>query len=411
VTAAAAPPVTAADDVREVVCAAAAGGARLRIAGRGTWLDAGHPVLADHVLSVAGLAGIVDYVPGDFTLTARAGTPLDEIARVAAAERQWLALDPFGAPDGTLGATVATGSPGPLAHTFGPPRDNVLGLEAVTGTGAVVRAGGRVVKNVAGFDLVRLFTGSWGTLGVLTEVTVRVRALPAVDETYALVVPDERPAALAAMLRELRDAPLAPYTMELVNGRLAVAIGVGERAAVLVRLAGNADAVRAQREALGRIAAVHAAPPAVWDSLRACEPAGATVIRFGRRPSELAGLWAEISEITSGASDALIHATASRGVVRCILRSRNDDVLDGLLADINFQSNSKIGERIPDHSFWPSPLGAIYAARGAPANFGTMPGDAALAAETRRHQLMRRVKDTFDPMHILNPGILGAVLA
>jgi glycolate oxidase FAD binding subunit len=108
----------------------------------------------------------VSYNPGT-SPTARAA-PRWRAGPPTPAERQWLALDAFGSPEGTLGATVATASAGPLAHAFGTPRDNVLGLEFVTGEGEVVRGGGRVVKNVAGFDLVRLLTGAWGTLGAIT---------------------------------------------------------------------------------------------------------------------------------------------------------------------------------------------------------------------------------------------------
>ena len=150
----------------------------IRISGGSTWLDAGRPVRANKTLSLAGDTGVVSYVPGDLTLTVRAGTPLSEIDRVTREHDQWLPLDPYGSPDGTIGATIATASAGPLASSFGLPRDLLLGLEFVNGRGDVVRGGGKVVKNVAGFDLSRLLTGSWGTLGVITEVTVRLYACP-----------------------------------------------------------------------------------------------------------------------------------------------------------------------------------------------------------------------------------------
>ncbi|PYP65762.1 MAG: hypothetical protein DMD26_09925, partial [Gemmatimonadetes bacterium] len=153
-------------EVREQVRDAAARERRLRIAGGETWLDANRPVRAGATLVMRSLSGIVEYEPGDLTLTARAGTTMDEIARATSAHGQWLALDPFGDPArATLGATIATASSGPLARAFGAPRDVTLGVEFVTGRGDVARGGGRVVKNVAGFDLTRLLTGSWGSLG------------------------------------------------------------------------------------------------------------------------------------------------------------------------------------------------------------------------------------------------------
>src|SRR5688500_14238301 len=146
----------------------------LRISGRSNWLDAGRPVRAEKNLSLRDDSGVVSYVPGDLTLTVRAGTTLAEIERVTLEHDQWLPLDPYGSSDGSIGATIATASAGPLASSFGLPRDLLLGVEFVTGRGDVVRAGGKVVKNVAGFDLSRLLTGSWGTLGVIAQVTLRL---------------------------------------------------------------------------------------------------------------------------------------------------------------------------------------------------------------------------------------------
>lgn len=151
----------------------------LRILGRGTWLDAGSPVRADTRLSLEFDSGVVAYSPNDLTLVVRAGTSLKEIAEVLDQHNQWLPLDPFNSldgGDGTIGATVATCSYGPLAALYGTPRDLVLGMTVVTGNGHIISPGGRVVKNVAGFDLTRLMIGSWGTLGVITQVALRVFA-------------------------------------------------------------------------------------------------------------------------------------------------------------------------------------------------------------------------------------------
>ena len=140
---------------------ARASGTPLRIVGRGGWLAAGAPCAASELLQLGTLERIVEYEPGDLTLTAQAGASLASIEQVTAEHGQWLTLDPFGANDGSIGASVATGSYGPLAAAYGTPRNQVLGCEVVTGTGDVIRAGGRVVKNVAGFDVTRLMVGAW----------------------------------------------------------------------------------------------------------------------------------------------------------------------------------------------------------------------------------------------------------
>jgi glycolate oxidase FAD binding subunit len=131
-------------DVREIIRDAIDRKAPLRIAGRGTWLDAGRPVAATQYVSLEGLSGIVDYTPGDLTLTARAGTTLAEIGRATATEGQWLAMAPWGGDAGSLGATVATATAGPRERGLGTPAMWPLGLEVVTGSAdAVRRRGGR----------------------------------------------------------------------------------------------------------------------------------------------------------------------------------------------------------------------------------------------------------------------------
>src|SRR5215218_42785 len=216
----------------------------MRIVGAGTWLDAGRAVRADATLSLAGLRGITEFEPGDFTLTARAGTPVAEIGLVAAREKQWLTLDPPGSGDGTIGATIATASWGPLASAYGTARDHLLGCEVVTGVGEIVRAGGRVVKNVAGFDLVRLMTGAWGTLGVITELTVRLRARPEVDRTVAVALDGTDEDSCDDAVRWLRTTPYRPMAAELCSAAMSDRIGLERRPLFLVRLGGNDAFVR-----------------------------------------------------------------------------------------------------------------------------------------------------------------------
>ncbi len=364
-------------ELREMVLEAAAERAPLRVAGRGSWLDAGRPVHASRTLSLAGLSGIVDYVPGDLTLTARAGTTLAEIERATAAEGQWLTLDPFGEPDGTLGATVATASAGPLAHLFGTPRDLVLGLEFVDGRGEIARGGGRVVKNVAGFDLTRLLVGSWGTLGAISEVSVRLRARPEVETT--IVLPAGGPGALPALHARLRAAPLAPFALEIVSARAARELGIGVGDAIVARLGGNEPLVRAERDTLASLADASEADGALWARLRALEPAGSAVVRLSALPSRLAELWAASSAI--GTSGGFAHATVGRGVVRCVIGAGEGGALDRLLATLPSDVTC-IPERLP---------------AGAWTRFAPASGD----------RLSRGLRDAFDPHRLLNRGLLG----
>lgn len=365
---------TVQDRVREH----SANGAPLRIVGGGGWLDAGRPVRDAATLSVADDRAIVEYVAGDLTLTARAGATIAGIAAATAAEGQWLALDPFGAQSGTLGATIATGSAGPLANAFGTPRDTVLGLEVVTGVGEIVRAGGRVVKNVAGFDLTRLFAGAWGTLAVITEATVRLRARPERDETIALPVPDDD--ALVEWLARLRALPFTPLALELLNAPLSSILGLEHRALLLARLGGNDDAVRAQRQLLGAFGDSQDVAATVWSVLGGVEPRGAAVGRVSAPPSRLHAIWPVLARMSDR---SLAHATVGRGIVRCIGAAREEGAIDGQWFDtIGRCEGTHIFERLPARAW-----SAVSCRVDDP--------------------ISRAVRAAFDPARILNRGILG----
>jgi glycolate oxidase FAD binding subunit len=378
-----APPVSdSAAAVADRVRCARADRSALRIVGAGSWLDAGRPVSAGQQLNVPSLVppGVVHYEPGDLTLTARATTPLAELERIARAEGQWLPLDPFGSPNGTLGATVATGSAGPLASAYGTPREQVLGCEFVSGAGDIVRAGGRVVKNVAGFDLVRLMTGAWGTLGILTEISVRLRALPAMETALAV------PASANDAWRWLRASEFTPLAAELLSPALARSLGVGTSTTLLLRLGGNVPLVRAAEESVGSLGAPQRVDHAVWQALAMWEPERAAVIRLSSRPSRLAPLWDRASTMVERIG-GFAHATPQRGVVRCILpmEGESDEEcarLRGIIGTLRMDATC-IAERLPA-SLWSSLM-------------------APMAADALSHG----IRAAFDPDRILNPGILG----
>jgi glycolate oxidase FAD binding subunit len=383
-TAPSSPPLrpTTTAEVREIVGDAIANKTPVRIVGRGTWLNAGRPVEATRQVSLDALTGIVDYTPGDLTLTARAGTTLAEIARATAEHGQWLALAPWGGDAGSLGATAATATAGPMSGALGTPRDMVIGIEAVTGSGQVVRGGGRVVKNVAGFDLTRLMVGAWGTLGILTEVSVRLRGLPEQEATLALPLPNA-PAALADVVARLRSAPIAPLAIEMVSATLAARLGLGQQPVVIARLAGNADAVSGQRVALGVIGDVMEVPDEVWTTVRTADPVEATVVRFSSTVARFPELWLAAERLAT-AGDGHVHATVLRSSARVVLPHNEDAPTDAALDLLRGASrDTRIFERLP-RALWP-----------------------VLAPTRAADRLSQGVRSAFDAHRLLNRGILG----
>ena len=167
----------------------------LLVCGAGTKFGMLRPVQAADMISTAGLTGITLYAPKELIISARAGTPLHEIEATLAAHGQHLIAEPpdlssllATAPNTqTLGGVVATNLSGPRRVAWGAMRDHVMGVRAVTGRGEIIHSGGRVLKNVTGLDLCKLLTGSHGTLGVMTEITLKV--LPAPEAVGTIVIP------------------------------------------------------------------------------------------------------------------------------------------------------------------------------------------------------------------------------
>lgn len=262
-----------ATELAAIVRDAAANRLTLRVEGRGRWSNAGTPAARVRataaVVSLASQTGIVHYVPSDLTLSVRAGTSLAELNAETAKHGQWCPLLAWGDDEGSVGATFATATSGPCARALGRPRDIALGVEFVDGTGATIRAGGRVVKNVAGFDLTRLVVGSFGALGVITEVTVRLRARPPIDATWILTPKSEQPA--AAAVESLRRNEFAPWACEVVEERFAKALAL-PAGSFLARFGGNRAFIDAARASLTAAYLVSDADPQAWTTLRALDP-------------------------------------------------------------------------------------------------------------------------------------------
>jgi glycolate oxidase FAD binding subunit len=166
----------------------------------------------DVVLSTARLDRLVEHEAGDLTCTVEAGMRLSALKRVLAERGQTLALDPPGDP--TIGACVGANLSGPRSHRYGGPRDLLLGVVVVLGDGLVAHSGGKVVKNVAGYDLGKLFCGSEGRLGLVARASLRLHPLPDVERT--LVVPVAEPDEVRRLLAELRRSSLVPSAVDLL---------------------------------------------------------------------------------------------------------------------------------------------------------------------------------------------------
>jgi glycolate oxidase FAD binding subunit len=239
-------PETAAQ-VTDAVRWALSAGEPLEILGSGSRRGLGRPVQAGHALDLSGLSGVIAYEPEELVLTALAGTPMDEIRTMLAERGQHLAFEP---PEGgTLGGLVASGLAGPRRISAGSARDHTLGIAGVSGRAEAYKGGGKVVKNVTGYDVPKLMAGSFGTLTALTEITVKV--LPAPEDTATLLLFGLDDAAAVAMLdRALRSpyevsgAAHLPKGIAAVSGVSALA-GAGG-AVTLVRLEGFGPSVAAR---------------------------------------------------------------------------------------------------------------------------------------------------------------------
>lgn len=270
----------------ETVRACLAGKTTVEITGGGTKRGIGHRVQADATLSMRGMTGILSYNPAEMVMTAKAGTPLAEIEAALAEKGQRLAFEPpdyrallgsTGEP--TIGGLFACNLSGPRRFQSGAARDHLLGLRVVNGRGEIVQAGGRVMKNVTGLDLVKLMAGSFGTLGLMTELTFKV--LPRPETSASLILSGLGDEAASVAMAKAMALPLeisgAAYLPESCKGKF-LAGGLPEGAAVALRLERLAFSVSERMAKL----------KAAFDSL-------CPLYELGREESQ--ALWREICDV------------------------------------------------------------------------------------------------------------------
>jgi glycolate dehydrogenase FAD-binding subunit len=328
-----------AEEVSQLVRRAVSDRRRLVPVGTGRHLDPSCALGDRTAVSTEGLTGVEAYEPADLTVTAGAGTLVGRLAEELEPHRQWLPFDPPDAVNRTLGGLVATGLSGPLGTGYGALRNHVLGATVVCGNGRTLRLGGRVVKNVAGFDLLRPVVGSRGSLGVVTSVTLRLFPVPPVDRLLLFRTQDAASALEAA--RAVATAPVLPASVVLE-----VRDGACD---LLVRLHGAAETVAADQRTLEAHSGV------VFERLDGEAAAGrneatrdrgwaeAIVLRARARPGRLGA----VVEALSPLGPRAFVADVCDGSVRVGLERASADALADCRARIEGLGGSIWAERGP----------------------------------------------------------------
>ncbi len=377
-------------ELEAIITDAAAARAPLAIEGGGS-RDIGRPVQAAQRVSTAAMTGITLYEPSELVLSARAGTPLAEIEALLATNRQRLAFEPIdwrpllgttGEP--TIGGVTASNASGPRRIQAGAARDHLIGIRATTGRGETIKSGGRVMKNVTGYDFVKLLAGSWGTLGVLTEVTYKLLPTAETETTLVFEGLDD-----ATAVEAMTTALGTPFE---ITGAAHLP---GAPARTLLRFEGFANSCEYRTERLrGLLSAFGTADTlrdkaskALWREIRDVAPleaGGADVVwRLSVKPTDgpavAARLKAELgARIMFDWSGGLVWATVAGPA-------------DGGAATVR--------GLIAMHGGHATMVRAPHGLRAAIAPF--QPEPPAVTAITRR------IRETFDPAGVLNPGRMG----
>ncbi len=395
---------TSHEEVVQAVAWAAAEETPLEVYGHRSRRGIGRPVQAEHELDLSRLAGITLYEPEELVLTAKGGTPLSDIQALLDEHGQMLAFEPmdfgplFGSARGrgTIGGALASNTSGPRRIKAGAARDHILGVNAVSGRGEAFKSGGRVVKNVTGYDLSKGLAGSWGTLAVVTEMTFKVLPRPEAAATLVVAALDD-PTAIEALCQAMGtpwEVSGAAHLPEDIVGEIPdAAFASGSKAATLIRLEGIAPSVdyRAEKLAalvgrLGQVAVLEGeASRAVWRAVRDAEPFAATSNPIWR------------VSVPPSAGPSVIAALTDQHAIRyyydwsggLIWVDVEDGGKDGLAREVRMAVAMAGG----GHA---TLVRGSAALRSAVASFEPQPE--ALAA------LSRRLKGQFDPKNILNPG-------
>ena len=386
------------DEVAAVVAQAAAAGVAIMPWGGGTAVAVGDPARgAGIVLGTRRLTRVIEHEPGDLTVTAEAGLTLAALQDALRARGQWLSIDPPDAERATVGGLIAANASGPRRHLYGTVRDLLIGLTVVTADGGIVRGGGKVVKNVAGYDLPKLFVGSWGTLGIVVEATFKLRPVP--DDERLVAARFDRLKDCGAAVRALLAGDLIPSAMEVLDPTAAEALALGPASALVVGFDGLPEQVDWQARELTALLGplggrdIIALPPETWPRLatigRDALASPAVLMSLSVLPTLV------VDTMEQGAQAARQHGLRSAWTAHAGVGA----VTGALLAD------REVGAVARVLTEWR----AIAAAGGGHAALTAAP----LAVKSQvpvwgevgpAGRIMQRIKAQLDPHNVLNPG-------
>jgi glycolate oxidase FAD binding subunit len=396
-----------AKDVENAVQWALGEGKTLEILGHGSKRAIGRPLQTDLALDLSALSGITLYEPEELVLSAKAGTPLAEIEALLAGKRQRLAFEPMDCGPvlgntigrGTIGGTIAANLCGPRRLTAGAARDHLLGFTAVSGRGETFKSGGRVVKNVTGYDFCKLMSGSWGTLAALTEVTVRTLPMPETETTVVMLGLDDAAASrvMATAMGSSCEVSGAAHLPAATAARFPMgdAVAAG-RALTAMRLEGVGPSVAHRMAALQAALRPHGEVAAIDDMV-------------SRR------LWVAIRDVAAFAAGRTgrdqplwrISTAPSRGHELAALVTGET----AAAATLYDWAGGLVWIAMPDAA--DAAAGLVRAAVGAFGGHATLvrgPRSVRAAVDVFEPQepglaaLTKRVKEGFDPKGVLNPG-------
>lgn len=367
------------DEVATVLRAANTDKLAVEPTGGRTKLTWGSRVTPRLQISTTCLTGIREHVWQDLTATVAAGTPWSTMQSELAHHKQRVALDPVFPERATVGGVIATNDSGVLRRRYGSLRDLVLGMTIVLADGTIARSGGKVVKNVAGYDLPKLLTGSFGTLGVITEVTFRLHPLPA--STLSFTARSASITQLADLMHRITAAPLSLEAMQLRNEDADFALDI--------QLASEPDALRNQEQQLRALANGCSLTPPSADTWSARErlfsEPDATVLKVSSLPSKLAAI-VGAAAVLNTQPNVRAHCIAEPTGIATVAFSALPQQLAVLTEDLRARLRAHGGS-------------AVLLRRGLLPHSVNSWGDPPAAID-----LMRAIKQEFDPNRILNPG-------